>query len=133
MKERITPEDQASYYLLVQWNPGLASVGVGLESRIDQPTLHFIDQVYGGTTTQTEIGRILFKLLREDFGFVPEDSVDDDAAAEYMNKLGRACLDAVTGSTAGVDGLWTWFNRSAINRTIRLLRKARDSAFGRDE
>lgn len=34
---------------------------------------------------------------------------------------------------AGFDSLWGSLNRAALNELIRVLRKARDAAYGRDE
>lgn len=47
----------------------------------------------------------------------------------------RATLDKLTGSgqLAAFTGLWGTLDRAGCNRAIRMLRKARDEAFGRDE
>jgi hypothetical protein len=42
-------------------------------------------------------------------------------------------LGATPDSPAGFTGLWATLDRSGINRLIKMLRKARDEAYGRDE
>jgi hypothetical protein len=49
-------------------------------------------------------------------------------------ELGRMVLDTLdVHSHGGYKGVWSGIDRSAYNRPIRLVRRARDSAFGRDE
>jgi hypothetical protein len=131
MQERVTPHGDDFAEVVVQWNNDLMSVGLGLEPRSVVPGLHFVDAIYGGVPSQTQIGKIFFEKRRQDF----EEHMDfatSDAEAEFYNQLGRDILDAVTGSST-TDGIWTWLERSGTNRLIRLLRKARDASFGRDE
>jgi len=130
MQERVNPHGDFAD-VVVQWNNDLMSVGLGLEPRSTTPALHFVDAIYGGVPSQTKIGKIFFEKRRQDF----EEHIDfqsSDEEAEFYNALGRDILDAVTGSST-MDGLWTWLDRPGTNRLIRLLRKARDASFGRDE
>ncbi|MFC0504242.1 hypothetical protein [Micromonospora costi] len=49
---------------------------------------------------------------------------------------GRSIAEHLTGdgeTPANFTGLWGTLDREGINRLIRTLRRARDSAFGRDE
>ena len=49
---------------------------------------------------------------------------------------GRSLAEHLTGGgedPATFTGLWGTFDRASLNRLIRCLRRARDSAFGRDE
>lgn len=117
--------------VVVQWDPNLMQVGLGLELPDTVPERHFVDAVYGNVPSQTKIGKIFYEAHRG-VSFGNGDFPNSDAEAEYFNQLGRDILDAVTGSEIN-NGLWTWMERSQVNRLIRLLRKARDSAFGRDE
>jgi len=131
MQERITPQGNDFAEIVVQWNPDHMSVGIGLEPRSEVPSQHFIDAIYGGVPSQTKIGKIFFEKRRQDF----EEHIDfrsSDEEAEFYNHIGRDILDAVTGSSS-MDGLWTWLDRPGTNRLVRLLRKARDASFGRDE
>ena len=45
----------------------------------------------------------------------------------------RDLLDAIEASQVNVSGLWASMDRHQINRLIATLRKARNSAYGRDE
>ena len=132
--EKITAqhnEGLRSADLVVQWTPGLNYVGIGLEHDASQPNHHFIDQIYGDVPTRTKIGQIFNGRMNE-LGWDMPEFETSDKEAEWFANLGRAVLDAITGSSE-TNGSWTWFDRPAINRLIRLLRKARDNAFGRDE
>lgn len=140
MNERVTGqnnEDLRSADLVVQWHNDLNYVGIGLEADSSKPNHHIIDQMYGNVPAQTQIGQILNSRMNE-FGWdIREFNTDEEGSthpdeAEWFNKLGRAILDSVT-AVEPATGMWTWFDRGAINRLIRLLRKARDNAFGRDE
>ena len=52
---------------------------------------------------------------------------------------GRALLDVIEasqtnpGSGPSYTGVWSTLNREGVNRLIRVLRRARDQAYGRDE
>jgi hypothetical protein len=56
---------------------------------------------------------------------------NDDAAPNdyYLGQLVLNALDVV----ATYSGVWTDLDRKGINDLIRVLRRARDAAFGRDE
>lgn len=135
MQERVHPSRDDFLDVVVQHNPDQMSLGIGLEPRVDITQKHFIDQIYGGVPQQTEIGRILIARLISEFAVFNRIDLQfksKDEEADFYNDLGRAVLDAVTGSYADFS-MWTWLDRPATNRLIRLLRKGRDSAFGRDE
>lgn len=134
MQERVNVHNDSGMRradLVVQWHPDQNLVGLGMELPDDVPERHFVDAVYGNVPSQTKIGKIFFQRRRELFP-EPLDFVTSDQEAEFYNQLGRDILDAVTGSEIN-DGLWTWMLRPQLNRLIRLLRKARNSAFGADE
>lgn len=132
MQERISPVGNNSYpELLIQHEATHDLVGLGMEPSSDVPGLHFLDALYGGAPNQTEIGKILAGRFNE-LGIVIREFPTSDIEVEWYNNLGRAVLDAVGGSNSDAS-LWTWLDRPAVNRMIRLLRKARDNAFGRDE
>lgn len=135
MKEKVTPTVAGSCDVHIQFYNDLVDVGLGLEPKMgpDIPTHHFIDMIYGERHTQVQIGKIFFDQMSE-IGLRLErpDFQDVNSEEDFYNNLGRRILDSVTGSSP-VTGLWTWLDRPAINRLIRLLRKARDTAYGRDE
>lgn len=53
------------------------------------------------------------------------ESHDGRSLAEHLSAGGQ--------SPADFTGLWGTYDREGLNRLIRALRRARDSAFGRDE
>ena len=126
--------------VLIQHAKDYPGVGVGLEPNSEYPgRMHFVDAIYGGSPNQTEIGKIFCERVKQENDLNPPgkeftvpDFEDSDAEAEWYNALGRAILDSVTGSSSDAS-LWTWLDRPGVNRLIRILRKARDTAFGRDE
>lgn len=99
-------------------------MGIGFEPSSDSPNVD--------DATLVRIGRIFFDKRRQDFEkHIDFKSLDDQNY--FYRQLGRDILDSVTNAS-DVDGsYWTWLDRPAVNRLIRLLRKARDNAFGRDE
>lgn len=122
---------------MIGWERDHGLVQVGLQTTDVGPVpgqAHIVDAVYGAAPTMTQIGRILTQRLRSEFPeFVqPVDFRTGDAEADYMASVGRAVLDAVTGSDAFGTDIWTTMDRDSINRTIRFLRRARDTAFGAD-
>lgn len=131
MRERITPSGDEFPEVSIQWDKDRGPVGIGVEPRSEIPSAHFIDAMYGGVPSQTAIGKLFFEKRRQDFQ-EHMDFQDRDSEAEFYNTLGRDILDSVTGSSS-MNGIWTWLERPAVNRMIRILRKARDESFGRDE
>lgn len=128
MQERITmPSGEDRYQsdcVVVQYSPDLMSVGLGIEYNDLNGvpgSYGIVDVIYGSDENLAEIG----KLFREKLSGVEILLNDKD--------LGRMILDAVTGSNDSFNSAWVWLDRPATNRAVRLLRKARDSAFGRDE
>lgn len=114
------------FRLVVGWNRDM-DVQVGIETD-DQPDgqHHLVDHVYGGEAAT--IGAALRARLGLDELYDREGSQLDYDNAD----LGRMVLDAVTGSTPFGTSVWTHPDRQGINRMIRLLREARDQAYGKD-
>lgn len=57
---------------------------------------------------------------------------DRELGEKILNWLD--CVDGpVEEGRSGYSGVWADVDREAINRLIRILRRARDAAFGRDE
>jgi hypothetical protein len=134
-KERIFteyPQDPADpsfrpFQMDVAWNKDM-DMQVGIATHDDR---HLVDYIYADE--QVQIGRLLFKRLVEALDIPPRDFRTSEAEAEFMNALGREALDAVTGSTPFGTSVWWTPTRHQVNMLIRLLRRARDAAFGRDE
>lgn len=74
---------------------------------------------------------------------VPAGAPDDPAPEPFRVKVGWSrergdveiqTVNPLTEDSFEADGGWNvWLDRRGINDLIRILRKARDQAFGRDE
>lgn len=98
---------------------------------------HLVDVLYGGGN-EPKVWRLLKEKLADTGRVLTDDNVDLSNPAHNVEltdqMLGRMILDAVTGSSSlGGPGIWTSLSRQEINDLIVLLRKARDSAYGRDQ
>lgn len=134
VQERVRSQDEQVGDVVVQYNADSMTVGVGVEQNTDVPSRHFLSQIYGDAHTLADIGHNFYDRLSE-FGYSNPNCSDfatSDAELQWFTDFGRAVLDSVEGSSS-VIGYWSWLDRPGTNRLIRLLRKARDSAFGRDE
>ena len=127
------------FVLTIGWERDAQVVQVGIrtadgDSAGTPGQHHIIDEVYGDVPTRTRIGALLIDRLQADLpGFMnPVDFKSSDEQAEYLADLGRMVLDSVTGSDPFGTSIWATMTRDGINRAVRLLRRARDAAFGAD-
>jgi hypothetical protein len=133
------------FQITVGWHREAGEVQVGVET-VDPGSgrLHLVDYVYGDTLTMKTIGELLTQKLAEagltiarvdPDGMCSQVTFDNDTASYngYISTLGRSVLDAVTGSTPFGNSVWSHLRRTQINDLIKLLRRARDGAFGKDE
>ncbi len=134
MQEKVSGSAAYQPSIIVQHNADQMSVGLGLEQDSSKPDHHLIDQIYGDNLIQIKIGkRLIDKLSSEiEWGLKLPDFLDNDMQDDFYCRIGRITLDSVTGSTP-FNSQFTWLDRPGVNRLIRLLRKARDVSFGRDE
>jgi len=136
-KERIFGNPSAMFNPVVGWRPD-GSVQLGVES---SGGYSLMDIFYGGVEDyqskehQRQIqSRMVEILVEKGMVKVPSSLRTDEEKDQFVRETARAVLDAVTGSATGMDtGVWADLDRRMINDTIRVLRKARDSAYGRDE
>lgn len=143
MQDHISSTNEQNFPdVVVQYYSNLDSVGIGLKKTTDVPTKHFLDDLYGDVPTQSEIGRMFIENLLHSqltsehyplgFKVLLDEKLTPEQESAWHNEVGRAILNAITDSTED-NGWWTWVDRASINRMIRILRKARDTTFGRDE
>lgn len=103
-------------------------VQLGIETEDDR---HLVDYIYADD--QERIAHLLVERLQQSgFKIAPREGTPAGEELE-ADTLGRFILDAVTGSTPFGTSVWWRPDRRQINDLIRLLRRARDAAFGRDE
>jgi len=109
-KERINGD---CYDVQVGWDHD-RDVQIGVTSGLD-----LVEDLYGSCGSMEAIGKALHYAYNSG-GFSPS-----------LEQAGRQVLDIVTG-VATYNGIWSTLDRDAVNRLIRVLRKARDQAFGAD-
>lgn len=124
-----SPEDQPAA-LAVQWNPDPMQVSVGI-NRLDACLiLSDYAEVLGAQVQYylSEIGRV----VSDEFAKPESNSAHD---IEFTDRvLGEMILNAIAEQVhVDEQSFYVHLERGSTNRLIRLLRKARDSAFGRDE
>lgn len=73
----------------------------------------------------SKVGRIIHEAIETAPCFATTEPADADIGRTFLN-----LLDTTYGP---MDGLYVSMDRPRINRLIKLLRKARDAAYGRDE
>jgi hypothetical protein len=112
------------YHASVGWGSGELRVGtIGADGRSLNWTL------YGSPRSREEIGLKIYELVHDSPAAMPAE----DLGAAVLN-----ILDCVPGDASGPDpaaymGVWTRMERSEVNAFIKVLRRARDYAFGKDE
>lgn len=96
-------------------------------------------QVLAGANTSDEVTKrldVLGALLREVVHAgdeIPEDSEGKGRIAAHQAEVARDFLNALDTTYGPMDGMYVSLDRRRINDLIRVLRRARDSAYGRDE
>ena len=112
-----------NFNVKVGWNRDM-DVQIGINESLDRSMWW----VYGGKRVEEighEISKIVEQAEREFPGAHNEEDRDTDIGQNVLN-----LFDTMLGS---FDSMWSTLNRKDINDLIRVLRRARDSAFGRDE
>lgn len=56
-----------------------------------------------------------------------------DSKEEFADNVAKDILDIIEGYTLSVHSIWADLTRDEVNKFIKVLRRARDQAFGRDE
>ncbi len=123
-KETVHGDPNDRFALDVGWQAD-CDVQVGIRT-VDGK--HLVDEFYGEPVVTAKVGQAVR-------AYVTDVCHISGPAVEQLGsdvQIGRAVLDAVTGSDYGMESLWWHPNRNQINRLIRTLRKARDAAFGSD-
>lgn len=119
-KETVYGDPNDRFALDVGWQAD-CDVQVGIRT-VDG--IHLVDEFYGQESVLQKIGDAMRNYAL--------DEKNQAALNVGGTTLGRVVLDIVTGSDYGMESLWWHPDRTRINKLIRLLRKARDAAFGAD-
>lgn len=126
-REKITATSEP-FHVKVGWSPVGHDVQVGVEadplfppgSPLPSPSL------FQALLCDEETTRRLGVAARSLPDFTHPDEAGDKS-------LGRAILGLLDDVTGGYRGVWSHLDRQGCNNLIRVLRRARDAAFGRDE
>lgn len=109
-----------NFNVKVGWNKDM-NVQIGISESMDRSMWW----VYGEKRKE-ELGSEIEKIVIEARQGFPEGfDRSEDIAKNVLN-----LFDTMLGS---LDSMWSTLSRKDINDLIRVLRRARDSAFGRDE
>lgn len=138
MQERVKRSDDrfSTNGLVVQWQPDLMEVVVGVE-RIQQPKT-WVERAYENHGELQRLGKELSLALHYDpkyHDFSTLDFPSSDVERDFQIKLGMAMtvvMNKVQRDMGIDDAQYAGLDRPGVNRLIRLLRKARDAAFGAD-
>lgn len=118
MPKETIKSDTGPYDVRIGWDR-FGSVQVGVEGNEGRSLLWLL---YGDLQQRTELGKIVDELAA--IGLK-----DEELGAELLNRL-----DLLSGfGDRGYVGVWSDLNRNGCNRVIKLIRKARDASFGKDE
>lgn len=128
-REMIAPADGGPWCPKVGWAADRdVQVGIESDNGVSIPWLLFGGGDLGGQDALRRLGdkvQTIYEYVATNAGrpIKPEDHED-------LGRLLLNSLDVVAGQQ--YDGLWASLDRHGVNRLIRTLRKARDSAFGAD-
>jgi len=140
-----TGRDVDGFVVQVGWASTHNDVQLGIETS-DGRSL--VTQLYGSAQQLERIGKRAvaagwrtMSLTPDLEGLNPEQA---RALAETYREIGREVLNAVQDGpdpatreearpTYGYENAWTHLDRSGVNRLVKVLRRARDAAFGADE
>lgn len=109
-----------NFNVKVGWNRDM-DVQIGITESMDRSMWW----VYGEKRKE-ELGSEIEKIVIEARQGFPEGFDRSEDIAENVLNL----FDTILGS---LDSMWSTLSRKDINDLIRVIRRARDSAFGRDE
>lgn len=128
-KENIVSHDGSPFQTAVGWSKD-HEVQVAVQVSDTDTTL--LDILYGNLPAQEDIGASLVQWVIDNPLEDPQTTLEDLTA---IQELGALVLSWVEQSRMPQerDGVWANLSRRACNDMIRLLRKARDVAYGRDE
>lgn len=140
-KEKI---DGIGYDMVVGWAPD-QEMQVAVQTVGEYSVL---SQLYGDQESLAKLGSALHSAVRAmkyDSGNVQPERIDaetrlglalqakGDDWASADREVGRALLDLIESTQPNHTGLWATLTRQQVNRLIRMLRRARDSVYGKDE
>lgn len=131
MPKETVQDTSGSFDVKVGWRPD-GDVQVGVETAAGHS---LVTKLYGDEMALDRIGRLVRELI---LGDQPLPMVEGRKVYPTDSEVGRQVLDIVEASQSSpgetsYTAVWANLSRHAVNQLIRMLRKARESAYGRDE
>lgn len=129
MPREIVKSQIGPYHVKVGWSAHQdVQLGVELEDLVrggEEPRPSIFNYLIGSEQRE-ELARRVSDIIK---------SQSNDSGLHLSSEdAGHAILDAINEVTdGGYLGLWSDLDRHGINQLIRILRKARDAAYGKDE
>lgn len=122
--------DETPFGLQVGWNRDAGFVQVASVTHRQRSMWWQVLAPANNSDTENQklaiVGECVHRALRE----APHD---DSTPGPTDAEIGRTLLNIFDTTYGPMDGLYVSMDRPRINRLIKLLRKARDAAYGRDE
>ena len=135
-KEKIDSIDGSGFTVQVGWSGHSLQVAteVGGQTSI-------VRQLYGDPEKLERIGSRAVEAGWQPHTWPPGERPAGSTEQDRLRETGRRVLDVLEGPVSELtsyredeyQGLWATLDRTGVNRLIRMLRKARDTAFGKDE
>lgn len=130
MPKETIQDTTGSYDVRVGWRPD-SDVQVGVETAAG---FSLVSVLYGDRDALIKIGWQVCDKLDHRIHAEGGDAAKNEALAQ----IGRMVLDTIESSQTSpgepsYTGVWSTLDRAGCNRLIKTVRRARDSAFGRDE
>lgn len=133
-REMINGQD-GRFNLHVGWSPD-QDVQIGIET-VDGSSL--LMALYGSRDSLERVGRRAIEAGWQ--AEIPDERGGSAAAGDAYRAVGLKILSVVEGAPLGGPepagdvwtGIWTTLTRFGCNRAIKMVRRGRDVAFGRDE
>lgn len=125
-KEMIgTPTPNEPFELRVGWQRDM-DVQVGVEHGGGRSMFWQLLEPY-----KSSIGREMVALV--DDAKIPSEGWTEADYEEAYAKLAEGLLNVLDTQTGAYQGIWAQLDRKGCNDLIRVVRRARDAAFGQDE
>lgn len=127
-REVVQPAGRGPFAVKVGWSHENNLVQVGVET--DDGRSLFWELL---ESKVSELGEAAMRAVTAEQRIREANKVGENGPPADSVYVGREILNAMDVATLSYRGVWSDLDRDGCNRLVRILRKARDAAFGRDE